>query len=163
MPKSNIVNRKPTPDDLRTNHYASIPHQTMYIMADLSSRADSAVAQLSLVPQPIIERVLCTIHFYSNGTIVMEPDFNDGKVAYLCETGGVSNEVFHYYLIHNSIQINKDDLVKERKLLNEFRLRKQTHLAQLVGNDFEMVNFDTHKMRFLFILLLSYFSHCLLF
>ncbi|CAF4248586.1 unnamed protein product, partial [Rotaria magnacalcarata] len=33
LPKANIINRKPTPDDIRTNHLATLPHQTMYIMA----------------------------------------------------------------------------------------------------------------------------------
>ncbi|CAF2742224.1 unnamed protein product [Rotaria sp. Silwood2] len=138
LPKTNLINRKPTPDDLRTNHLASLPHQTMYIMADLSDIINTATAQVLVLPQPINERVLCTIQVYSNGTIVLEPDFNNGKTAYIVETGNINNEVYHYYLEHASVLINKDDFTKERKLLNEVRLRKQTHLAQLVGNDFEM-------------------------
>ncbi|CAF1275400.1 unnamed protein product [Rotaria magnacalcarata] len=137
LPKANIINRKPTPDDIRTNHLATLPHQTMYIMADLSDRVDHATAGLVLLPQPTNERVLCMVRVYSNGTIVIEPDFNSGKMAYLVETGNLNNEVYHYYLEHGSMAIHKDDLVKEKKLLNEVRLRKQTHLAQLVGNYFE--------------------------
>ncbi|CAF1251705.1 unnamed protein product [Rotaria sordida] len=138
LPKTNLINRKPTPDDLRINHLAALPHQTMYIMADLSAIIDTATTQLLVVPQPTNEHVLCTIQSYSNGTVILEPDFNHGKMAYVVETGNLSNEVYHYYLDHASITINKDDFIKERKLLNEVRLRKQTHLAQLVGNDFEM-------------------------
>ncbi|CAF1436288.1 unnamed protein product [Rotaria sordida] len=138
LPKTNLINRKPTPDDLRINHLAALPHQTMYVMADLSAIIDTATTQLLVVPQPTNEHVLCTIQSYSNGTVILEPDFNHGKMAYVVETGNLSNEVYHYYLDHASITINKDDFIKERKLLNEVRLRKQTHLAQLVGNDFEM-------------------------
>ncbi|CAF3353151.1 unnamed protein product [Rotaria sp. Silwood1] len=138
LPKTNLINRKPTPDDIRTNHLASLPHQTMYIMADLSDIIDTASAQLLIVPQPMNERVLCTIKFYSNGTIVLEPDFNTGKTPYIVETGNVNNEVYQYYLEHASMPINKDDFIKERKLSNEVRLKQQTRLAQLVGNDFEM-------------------------
>ncbi|CAF3353940.1 unnamed protein product [Rotaria sp. Silwood1] len=138
LPKTNLINRKPTPDDIRTNHLASLPHQTMYIMADLSDIIDTASAQLLIVPQPMNERVLCTIKVYSNGTIVLEPDFNTGKTPYIVETGNVNNEVYQYYLEHASMPINKDDFIKERKLSNEVRLKQQTRLAQLVGNDFEM-------------------------
>ncbi|CAF3305940.1 unnamed protein product [Rotaria socialis] len=137
LPKANIINRKPTPDDIRTNHLAALPHQTMYIMADLSDRVDHATAGLVLLPQPTNERVLCMVRVYSNGTIVIEPDFNGGKMAYIIETGNLNNEVYHYYLEHGSMAIHKDDFVKEKKLLNEVRLRKQAHLAQLVGNYFE--------------------------
>lgn len=111
----------------------------MYIMADLSDRVDHATAALVLLPQPTSERVLCMVRVYSNGTIVIEPDLNSGKMAYIVETGNLNNEVYHYYLEHGSMTINKDDFVKEKKLLSEVRLRKQTHLAQLVGNYFEKV------------------------
>jgi Meckel syndrome type 1 protein len=114
----------------------------MYIMADLNDRVDHATAQLVIGP-PILpnEHVLCLIRVYSNGTIVLEPDFNTGKMAYIVETGTVNNEVYHYYLEHASLSINMEDLVKERKLFNEVCLRQQTHLAQVVGNDFDTVNF----------------------
>ncbi|CAF1039152.1 unnamed protein product [Adineta steineri] len=137
LPKTNLINRKPTPDDLRTNHYAALPHQTMYIMADLSDMIDNATAQLVVVPQPPNEHVLCIVRSYSNGTIVLAPDFNNGKMAYIVETGNTNNEVYHYYLEHGSIQINVDDLMKERKLFHEVCLRQQTHLAQMVGHEFD--------------------------
>ena len=141
LPKTNIINRKPTPDDLRTNHLAALPHQTMYIMADLSERIETrAVAQMVPVVQKPKEFILCMIHVYSNGTIVLEPDFNTGKMAYIVETGNLNNDVYHYYLEHASVQINMEDLIKERKLFNEVCLRQQTHRAQLVGNDFDSVS-----------------------
>ncbi len=112
----------------------------MYIMADLSDSIDTATAQLVVVPQPPNEHVLCTICVYSNGTIVLEPDFNNGKMAYIIETGNTNNEVYHYYLEHSSISINMDDLIKEKKLFNEVCLRQQTHIAQIVGNEFDTVN-----------------------
>jgi hypothetical protein len=141
LPKTNIINRKPTPDDIRTNHLAALPHQTMYVMADLSERIEtSAVAQMVPVLQKPSEHILCMIHVYSNGTIVTEPDFNTGKMAYIVETGNLNNDVYHYYLEHASIKINVEDLIKERKLFNEVCLRQQTHRAQLVGNDFDTVS-----------------------
>jgi Meckel syndrome type 1 protein len=139
LPKTNIINRKPTPDDLRTNHLAALPHQTMYIMADLSDNIDTGAAQLIHIPQRPNEHILCMIHVYSNGTIVLEPDFNEGKMAYIVETGNLNNDVYHYYLEHASIAINLEDLIKERKLFNEVCLRQQTHRAQLIGNDFDTV------------------------
>ncbi len=126
----------------------------MYIMADLSDKIDTATAQLILVPQPPNEHILCTIHVYSNGTIVLEPDFNNGKMAYIVETGNLNNEVYHYYLEHASIPINMDDLMKERKLFNEVCLRQQTYRAQIVGTEFDTVNF---KEKFISSFFFGYF------
>ncbi|UJR26255.1 hypothetical protein I4U23_007595 [Adineta vaga] len=137
LQKNNLVNEKPTLPELREEHYATKPHQTMYIMADLSDKIEVASAQLVVVPQAPNERVLCTVRVYSHGTLILEPDFNDGKMAYIVETGNVNNEVYHYYLEHGSQSINMDDLIKERKLFNEVCFRQQTHLAQIVGNEFD--------------------------
>ncbi|CAF0729111.1 unnamed protein product [Didymodactylos carnosus] len=130
LPKTNLVNYKPNPDELRSNHYATLPHETMYIMADLSDNSD--------VPQLTNQYVLCTIEYYPNGTVVLKPDFNIGKVPYMIETGTVGNEVYQYYLEHSSTKINMDDLIKETRLLNEVSLRHQTYLMQMVGNEFDM-------------------------
>ncbi len=111
----------------------------MYIMADLSENIDTNPAALVLVRRQPNEHILCMIHAYSNGTIVLEPDFNNGKMAYIVETGNMNNEVYHYYLEHASIIINMEDLIKERKLFNEVCLRQQTHRAQMIGNDFDTV------------------------
>jgi len=109
-------------------------------MADLSDITDRATARLVVVPLPTNEHILCTIYVYSNGTIILEPDFNTGKMAYIVETGNLNNEVYHYDLEHASMTINMEDLIKERKLFNEVTLRQQTHRAQIVGNDFDTVN-----------------------
>lgn len=114
----------------------------MYIMADLSDPINTTGAQLVVVPQLPNEHILCTIDVYSNGTVVMEPDFNAGKMAYIVETGNQNNEVYHYFLEHASTPINVEDLIKERKLFNEVCLRQQTHRAQLVGSEFETVDND---------------------
>jgi hypothetical protein len=124
----------------------------MYIAADLSDRVDMATAQLVVVPQRPNEHILCTIYVYSNGTIVLEPDFNNGKMAYIIETGNINNEVYHYYLEHASISIHMDDLMKERKLFNEVCFRQQTHLTQIVGNDFDTVNSELrNRMIYFFV------------
>ena len=139
LPKTNIINQKPTPDDRRTNHYAAVSHQTMYIMADLSDPVETTAAALVVVPQAPNERILCTIDVYSNGTIVMNPDFNEGKMAYIVETGDQNNQAFHYYLEHASTPINTEDMIRERKLLSEILSRRQTHRAQIVGTEFDTV------------------------
>ena len=119
----------------------------MYIMADLSDRIDVASAQLVVGPQLVNEHLLCTIRVFANGTLLLSPDFNDGKMAYIVETGNLNNEVYHYYLEHASINIQTDDLVKERKLFSEVCQRQQTYLSQMVGNEFKSVGSPKRKQR----------------
>jgi hypothetical protein len=109
-------------------------------MADLSDRIDTATAQLVFLPHPPNEHVLCRILIYSNGTVVIEPDFNNGKLPYMVETGNLNNEVYQYYLEHASISMSVDDIIKANRLLNEICSRQQTYLAQMVGNEFDTVN-----------------------
>ena len=154
LPKNNVVVNKPTDEDLRVNHYASLPHQTMYIMVDLTDPDRSTTAQLRFGPAPLTERVLCIIRVYPNGTMVLEPDFNNGKMAYIVESGNLNNEAFHYFLEHASAPIQPEDLTKERKLFREVCLRQQMHLSQMVGNEFDSVrrrdkmNSFFHPLRF---------------
>lgn len=108
-------------------------------MADLSDPVETTAAALVVVPQAPNEHILCTIDVYSNGTIVMNPDFNEGKMAYIVETGDNNNQAYHYYLEHASIPISTEDLIRERKLFSEIALRRQTHRAQIVGADFDSV------------------------
>jgi hypothetical protein len=133
----------------------------MYIMADLSDKIDIATARLVVLPQPPNEHVLCTIRIHSNGTIVMEPDFNHGKMAYMMETGNLNNEVYQYYLEHASATMNMHDLIKERKLFNEICSRQQTNLTQIVGNEFDTVNLEIKYIEI--ISLMFYLSHHQLF
>ncbi|CAF1246849.1 unnamed protein product [Adineta steineri] len=137
LPKTDLIKQKPTSEDLLINHYGSLPRQTMYIMADLSDTTNMATTQLAIFPQPPNEHVLCRIH-YSNNTIILEPDFNTDKMAYIVETGNLNNEVYQYYLEHVSIPIDLPDLVKERRLFNEICLKQQTKIAQIVGNEFDI-------------------------
>ncbi|UJR22762.1 hypothetical protein I4U23_025794 [Adineta vaga] len=137
LPKTDLIKENPTVNDLRINHYGSSPRQTMYIMADLNDPTTTATAQLLLLPRRPNAHVLCRIHVYSNDTILITPDFNVDKMAYMIETGTLNNEVYQYYLEHASMSISMPDWVKERKLFNEICLRQQTHLAQMVGNKFD--------------------------
>ena len=113
----------------------------MYIMVDLSDKVEITTAQLVYGPSPLNEQVICTIQVYSNGTMVLAPDFNSSKMAYIVETGTRNNEAYHYYLEHASTNIQMEDLIKERKLFNEVCLRQQTYLSQIVGKDFDTVEF----------------------
>ncbi|CAF0833336.1 unnamed protein product [Adineta ricciae] len=138
LPKADLIKENLTTDDLLINRYGSFPHQTMYIMVDLNDPVDTSAAQLVTFARPPNEHVLCRIHVHSNEIIIITPDFNPGKVAYIIETGYLSNEVYQYYLEHASTSISKTDLVKERKLYNEICLRQHEHLAQLVGSKFDV-------------------------
>jgi hypothetical protein len=134
-----VVNEKPDPEELLANHLGAVPCQTMYIMADLTDRTEQATAQLVLLAQPINEHVLCKIQVYSNGTLVVQPDFNPEKSAYVIETGTFHNEVYQYYLEHASVPISQDDLIRERRLFNEIALRQSKQLAESVGHEFDRV------------------------
>ena len=140
LAKNNIVNQKPNDEDIRANHMGSYGHRTMYIMADLSPKDDRATGELIVGPRYLSECLLCKIRVYGNDTMTIEPDFNVGKTAYLVETGRFNNEVYHYFLEHASSKAQSDDLIKERQLFNEFSLRNQNYLAQIVGNEFSAVN-----------------------
>ncbi|CAF3730793.1 unnamed protein product [Rotaria sp. Silwood1] len=134
IPKANIINKRPTFDDIRKNHYASVPYQIMYIMADLSNRISQTTDNVQLTN----EHILCRIQIYSNGTIILEPDFNNNKLAYVIETGNKNKTFYHYYLEHASIPITKDYLIKEKRLMNEICTRQQIHLTNIVGNKFDI-------------------------
>ncbi|CAF3225602.1 unnamed protein product [Rotaria sp. Silwood2] len=68
-------------------------------MADVSHR----IATTTDNSQSINEHVLCRIQAYSNGIIVVEHDFNNGKLAYVIETGYTNKIFYQYYLEHASI------------------------------------------------------------
>ncbi|CAF0929463.1 unnamed protein product [Rotaria sordida] len=134
LQKTNLINQKPTFDIIRTNHFTSLPYQTMYLMADLSQTINTTTD----VSQSTDEHVLCRIDVYSNGTIILEPDFNNGKLAYLVETGKIDRAFYQYYLEHASISITNDYLIKERRLMNEICTRQQIYLSNIVGNEFDI-------------------------
>ena len=135
----NPINNRPTSDDVRLSRYSTFPFQTMYIMADLSDRLDQAAAQLTLLPQPIQEHLLCKIQFFSNGTLLIGPDFNTHRRGYVIETGGFGNEVYQYHLDLASIPIQVDDWKREQRLVKEIFLRQQRLLAESLGAEFRCV------------------------
>jgi len=49
-------------------------------------------------------------------------------------------QIVNNYELLKSYSLNKDDLIKERRLLNEICLRQQMHMADIVGNEFDTVN-----------------------
>ncbi|CAF2688039.1 unnamed protein product [Rotaria sp. Silwood2] len=81
-------------------------------MADVSHR----IATTTDNSQSINEHVLCRIQAYSNGIIVVEHDFNNGKLAYVIETGYTNKIFYQYYLEHASISVTKDYLIKAKKI-----------------------------------------------
>ena len=120
----------------------------MYIMADLSDRTEQATAQLVLLPQPIEEHILCKIQVFSNGKLVIAPDFNTNKMAYVTETGSFYNEVYQYYLEHASMPMQIDDWKREKTLLDEIYRRQQRQLIESVGKKFECVRISSHRNDF---------------
>jgi hypothetical protein len=132
FPKTDIINQKPTSDELQINHVASLPYQTMYIMADLSDITQSVIFRQSLN-----EYVLCRIHIYSNGTIVLEPDFNTDKIAYLIKTKNFNNDIRQYYVERASISISMNDLIIERRLYSKGPRRiSQTNQLEKLNTGF---------------------------
>lgn len=112
----------------------------MYIMGDLSDIIDSLAGASALRPRTRNERVLCRINVYSNGTIVLTPDFNTGKLAYIIEAKNYTNDIYQYYIEHASIPVTAEYLIKENRLLNEICRRKQYYIENILGNQFDMVN-----------------------
>ncbi|CAF1315330.1 unnamed protein product [Rotaria magnacalcarata] len=135
--KINLINENPTLDEIQTNHFASLSYQTMYIMADLSDRIDTTADAVARGSRTTNEHVLCQINVYSNGTIVLKPDFNTGKLAYMIESKNFNNDFYQYYIEHASIPVTKDDLSREKRLLTEFYARQQVYLTKMVGKKFD--------------------------
>lgn len=127
FPKSNINNQCPALGDLQTNHLASFPYQTMFIMAGLSDGKDATINQLSNYSQSVNEYVLCCIDSYSNGTVILESDFNNDNVSYVLETRSLHSDFFYYCLEHASTVIALHDLMKERRLFNDIFTRQHRH------------------------------------
>ena len=111
----------------------------MYTMADLSDRHDQATAQLTLLPQPLQEHLLCKIQFFSDGTLVIGPDLNAHRRGYVIETGTFYNEVYQYHLDFASIPIQVDDLKREQRLVKAIFLRQERLLAESLGVEFRCV------------------------
>lgn len=135
----NPINNRPTVEDLRLSRYSIRPYQTMYIMADLSDRHDQAAAQLTLLPQPLNECLLCKIQYFSNGTLIIRPDFNTNRNGYIVETGTFYNEIYQYHLDFASIQIRVEDFIKEKRIFEEILRRKQNRIVEVLGKKFECV------------------------
>jgi hypothetical protein len=60
----------------------------------------------SLLPRKI-EVVLCCIKIYSNGMVIVKPDFNSTKKPYVVETGGFANGIYYIYLNLKCAKPNK--------------------------------------------------------
>ena len=132
--------KRPTDEQLHVSHFATAPPRTMYIMVDLSDRITTATAQLVLLPQPIQQHVLCKIQYHSDGYLQIEPDFNEHRTPYLIETGNYYNEVYQYYLEHASTPIQTEDLIMEKRILDQIISHQRSLLKPVVGNEFLIVS-----------------------
>ena len=114
----------------------------------------------SLLPRKI-EVVLCCIKIYSNGMVIVKPDFNSTKKPYVVETGGFANgtlfesqmcktkqnqtlfcflqETYEYIIENVSAKITEENLLRELKLHDELYTRHSNFVKSLVGNEFNTV------------------------
>ncbi|XP_041350207.1 Meckel syndrome type 1 protein-like [Gigantopelta aegis] len=134
IPKSNVIEPKPSKEFLLKNHLVPPPLQVMYIMADLSPKGSP--------PSPDNEYVLCEIVLQAPGVLSINPDFNCGRVPYIVETTSHSNdcggEIFEYTIDHKSKRQNSQEKDKEVKMYREVYNRHKDFLQACIGHDFEI-------------------------
>ncbi|XP_071448460.1 tectonic-like complex member MKS1 isoform X2 [Hetaerina americana] len=133
LPLKNLVNSCPTDDFKKESHLPTSTPQTMFILADLSVK-ESDGDWLSKQ-----EYVLCTINYYPDGILQIQPDFTrDKSLPYQIEVDSDSRIVYHYWIEHASNVINQEELLKEKEIMNKLS-QHYTNLRQLnVGSEFEL-------------------------
>lgn len=113
--------------------------RTMKIVADLSSGDASSVNATDTTDDQRNEVVICTIHYNTNGTLIVEPDFNPSKSSrpYLIDTDiGLDSWEFHIENVSESM--TREEASKEAKILQRLNERQVKNRAALVGVDFDV-------------------------
>ncbi|XP_046386752.1 Meckel syndrome type 1 protein-like isoform X2 [Ischnura elegans] len=133
LPLKNLVNSNPTDDFKNESHLLSSTPQTMYILADLSVRESDG----DWINKQ--EYILCSIQYYPEGILKIQPDFTrDKSLPYQIEVDSDSRIVYHYWIEHASYPITEEELSKEREILSKV-CHHYSNLRQLnVGSAFEL-------------------------
>ncbi|KAI3373919.1 hypothetical protein L3Q82_022488 [Scortum barcoo] len=158
IPKSKIINWEPTEEFVKNSHVVNNAMQTMHIMADLSPPGK--------LGQKEYECLLVTIKTDGSGTVIIKPDFNNGKEPYrqvhsttgdcmnfimfkhnsqcgaccCCRivTEGEKREVWRLTLENESPVMKPEEKEREQNMYKDLYVRHKEYLNSLVGQDFEM-------------------------
>ncbi|XP_037126142.1 Meckel syndrome type 1 protein isoform X1 [Syngnathus acus] len=139
FPKSKIINWEPSDEFKRNSHEVNSVMQTMHVMGDLGPPG-----RLGLKEN---EFLLLTVKTDGNGTIVVKPDFNEGKESYRIATAGSNKEIWHLTIENASASMKSEEKEREQRLYRdvrshfggrELRSRRTEFPNSLVGQDFEM-------------------------
>ncbi|XP_051258115.1 Meckel syndrome type 1 protein isoform X2 [Dicentrarchus labrax] len=130
IPKSKIVNWEPTEEFVKSSHVVNSTMQTMHIMGDLSPPGR--------LGQKENECLLVTIKTDGSGTVIVKPDFNQGKEPYRIVTEGEKREVWRLTLENVSTTMKPEEKEREHNMYKDLYVRHKEYLNSLVGQDFEM-------------------------
>jgi len=107
--------------------------QSMVILADLTPEGtkdfNDTETQIGKEDNHVI---VCTIRYNSNGTLIIEPDFNPSSQyrPYLIETTALDSWQFHLELIND--HLTREDLLKELRILAQFSEKQAKELETVV-------------------------------
>ncbi|KAM6907184.1 tectonic-like complex member MKS1 [Xenentodon cancila] len=128
VPKSRIINWEPTEEFVKSSHVVNNAMQTMHIMGDLGPPGR--------LGQKENECLLVTIKTDGNGTVIVKPDFNNGREAHRILTK--SREVWRLTVENVSTAMKPEEKEREESMYKVLYARHKEYLNSLVGQDFEM-------------------------
>ncbi|XP_061595168.1 Meckel syndrome type 1 protein isoform X1 [Cololabis saira] len=128
VPKSRIINWEPTEEFVKSSHVVNNVMQTMHVMGDLGPPGK--------VGQRENECLLVTIKTDGNGTVIVKPDFNNGREPHRILTK--RREVWRLTVENVSTAMKPEEKEREESMYKVLYARHKEYLNSLVGQDFEM-------------------------
>ncbi|KAM9788760.1 tectonic-like complex member MKS1 [Neosynchiropus ocellatus] len=125
-----IINWEPTEEFVRSSHVVSSVMQTMHIMGDLGPPGGLGLKEN--------ECLLLTIKTDGNGTVIVKPDFNQGKEPYRIVTAGEKKQVWRLVVENVSPAMKPEEKEREQNMYKDLYVRHKEYLNSRVGQDFEM-------------------------
>ncbi|KAM8835387.1 tectonic-like complex member MKS1 [Synchiropus picturatus] len=125
-----IINWEPTEEFVRSSHVVNSVMQTMHIMGDLGPPGGLGLKEN--------ECLLLTIKTDGNGTVIVKPDFNQGKEPYRIITAGEKKEVWRLVVENVSPAMKPEEKEREQNMYKDLYVRHKEYLNSRVGQDFEM-------------------------
>ena len=115
--------------------------RSMKIMADLSDDTTKVTESPDTEEDPLFPHfiVLCTIHYNSNGTLIVDPDFNPPKSSrpYSIDTE-IGSDSWEFSLENASAEMTREEAGQEIKILRRLQERDAKGRAALVGTEFDV-------------------------
>uniref|UniRef100_H3CQC7 MKS transition zone complex subunit 1 n=1 Tax=Tetraodon nigroviridis TaxID=99883 RepID=H3CQC7_TETNG len=130
VPKAKIINWEPTEEFVRNTHVVNNLMQTMHIMADLGPPEK--------LGQKENECLLVTIKTDGSGTVIIKPDFNEGREPYRIVTEGEKKEFWRLTVENASTVMKPDERDREQNIYKDLYTQHTDYLNSLVGQEFEM-------------------------